>query len=59
MATTFTARFRDELPAVTHDLPQPAAPDSAAAVLGWRELAATLVAHQLQYALHATRAAGA
>jgi hypothetical protein len=58
MATTFAARFRDELPAVTHDLPQPAAPDSATAVIGWRRLASTLVA-QLQYELSATRAAGA
>ena len=58
MATTFAARFRDELPAVTRDLPQPAARDSATAVIGWRLLASTLVA-QLQYELSATRAAGA
>ena len=55
MATAFAARHRDELPAVTADLPAPAVPAPAAA--GWRALAAALVA-QLRHEASATRAAG-
>ncbi|WP_138759822.1 DUF1707 SHOCT-like domain-containing protein [Modestobacter altitudinis] len=56
MATAFAARYRDELPAVTADLPAQAPPAPAAAA-GWRALAAALVA-QLRQEVASTRAAG-
>ena len=56
MATAFAARWRDELPAITADLPAPVASGPVTPV-GWRTLAAGLVA-QLQHELRATRAAG-
>jgi hypothetical protein len=56
MATAFAARHRDELPAVTADLPAPA-PRVPAAAAGWRALAAALVV-QLRQEVAATRAAG-
>ena len=56
MATTFAARFRDELPAITADLPPVASPVPVAAV-GWRALGTGLVA-QVRYEVGATRAAG-
>jgi|tagenome__1003787_1003787.scaffolds.fasta_scaffold20761171_1 hypothetical protein len=58
MATAFAATYRDELPAMTADLPPaPRATVPAATAPGWRALAATLVA-QLRHELTATRAAG-
>ena len=56
MATAFAARHRDELPALTADLPPLASPVPAAAV-GWRPLAAALVA-QLRSEAATTRTAG-
>jgi hypothetical protein len=56
MATVFAARHRDELPAITADLPAQAPPVPAAAA-GWRALAAALVV-QLRREVAATRAAG-
>jgi hypothetical protein len=56
MATAFAARHRDELPAVTADLPPLAVPAVATSV-GWRHIASSLVA-QLRHEVHATREAG-
>ena len=58
MAAAFAATYRDELPALTVDLPPfvDATPARTSAP-GWRLLAATLVA-QLRHELIATRAAG-
>jgi hypothetical protein len=54
MATALAARFRDELPPLTADLPPLPAPAPAAA--GWRQLGSTLVAqvrHDVQTAVAA------
>jgi hypothetical protein len=55
MAVAFAATYRDELPALTADLPPVAPPPRAAS--GWLTLWAMLVA-QLRYEARATRAAG-
>jgi hypothetical protein len=58
MAAAFAATYRDELPALTVDLPPVATPTPARTnAPGWRPLAATLAA-QLRHELIATRAAG-
>jgi Domain of unknown function (DUF1707) len=55
MATALAARFRDELPPLTADLPPLPAPAAAAA--GWRQLGSTLVA-QVRHDVQAAVAAG-
>jgi hypothetical protein len=56
MAAAFAARFRDELPLLTADLP-PSAAAGAAAAPGWRSVGSTAVA-QLRSDARATLAAG-
>src|SRR4051794_17005643 len=56
MAAAFAARYRDELPALTADLPSAAVADPAGPV-GWRGLGAALVT-QLRAEVTATAAAG-
>src|SRR3954447_14527840 len=55
MAAAFAARFRDQLPELTADLPP--APAGAATAVGWGRLGAALLA-QLGSEPAATRAAG-
>jgi hypothetical protein len=55
MAAAFAARFRDQLPRLTADLPP--APPRAATAVGWPQVGATLLA-QLRSELDAARAAG-
>lgn len=58
MATALAARFRDELPPLTADLPPlPAPAPAAAAAAGWRQLGSTLVA-QVRHDVQAAVAAG-
>jgi hypothetical protein len=57
LAAAFAAVHRDELPALTADLPTDEAPAGPSAAVGWRALVALLVA-QVRAELAATRAAG-
>jgi hypothetical protein len=56
MATAFATRFRDELPAITADLPPLTATVSSTAP-GWRQIGSSVTA-QLRHEVQATRAAG-
>jgi hypothetical protein len=56
MAAAFAARFTDELPAVTADLPPIAGPTAVTAA-GWRSLGSTLTA-QVRHEISAAAAAG-
>jgi hypothetical protein len=56
MGVAFAARFRDELPALTADLPPTGSP-TIAATPGWRHLGSTL-AGQVRHDAHAALAAG-
>jgi hypothetical protein len=56
MASAFAARFRDELPLLTADLPS-ATPPAAATPVGWRQLGSGL-ATQVRYEVHSGVAAG-
>jgi uncharacterized protein DUF1707 len=57
MAIAFAARFRDELPQLTADLPPEIPPASAPTAVGWHSLGSSLVA-QLRHELAAGVAAG-
>jgi hypothetical protein len=57
MAAAFAARFRDELPVLTEDLPQDGLPVAVAAPVGWHVLGSSLVA-QVRHELSAGLAAG-
>ena len=57
MAIAFAARFRDELPQLTADLPPEIPPTSAPTAVGWHSLGSSLVA-QVRHELAAGIAAG-
>jgi uncharacterized protein DUF1707 len=57
MAAAFAARFRDELPALTDDLPEDGLPVPAAVPVGWHALGSSLLA-QVRHDLSVGLAAG-
>ena len=57
MAAAFAARFRDELPVLTDDLPQDSLPVAAPAPVGWHVLGSSLAA-QVRHELSTGLAAG-